>query len=44
MMLIQAEPIGTTGLRAANAADRTARKYSNFPAQSPAVTTGNTLS
>jgi hypothetical protein len=38
MMLIQAEPLGTAALRAANAADRTARKYSNVPAQPPAVT------
>ncbi len=41
---VQLEPLGTATPRAANAVDRTARKYSNVPAQPPAATTGSTLS
>ena len=36
--LIQPEPIRTAAPRAANAVDRTARKYSNVPTQPPAAT------
>ena len=42
--LVQPEPIRTAATRAATAAYRTARKYSNVPAQPPVATTSSTLS
>jgi hypothetical protein len=43
-MSVQPELIRTVTIRAANAVDRTAQKYSNVPEQPPAAPSGSTLS